>query len=197
MSTKYHFDFNSGEEAPKFDALDYAQGPTNAVQEFESVYATFWFADLSLGGHSFSFDNPAASAYDYHCYFEVFQALSNVKVSALLKRDVSDEFITSKRFHVVDVGRYPRLQEAIRHRFGAEGPLNGVTCPFIYQVRLYNENDCKEPEGKTKKAPRVFFRLTDKGVFSVFFLDLYHELCPATNYSGDKPVSIEEQKKAR
>lgn len=186
MPTKYHLpDPEPGDPKQKFDAIGYLDENLNKSESFTGKYATFWFADISIGTGPLPFDSSHASLFDYKKFFEITKELSGYRLSELLKDNLRDNFLKSRSFHRVNVGKYKFLQSVINKMFNTKGIfLDDLTCPFIYQIALYNSDECLEPAERRKKAPRIFFRLTNEGVYSVFFLDLYHECCPATDLSS-------------
>lgn len=174
-----------GEEERKFDALDYADLTSADYKSLEGVHTTFWYYDLSLSGGPYCFNGPNISVYDYQQYFATVSTLSTYAVVTLLSDSSADKYLIKRRFHRVNVGKYKNLKAALKAKFKIEGALDELNCPLIYQIGLYSSDECKEPEGSKKKAPRLFFRLTERGAFSMFLLDIYHELCPAKDRSSN------------
>lgn len=181
-----------GEEKRKFDALDYADITQEEYKTFDRVWSTFWYYDLSFSGEKYCFNGPNVSVYDYQKYFEVVSKLSTHYVSDILSKGSGNkelaEYLKKRNFHRVEVHKYNNFKNVLRQKFDIKGPIDDLSCPLVYQIGLYSAGECQEPKDKPEKAPRLFFRLTERGTFSLFLLDLYHELCKAPNMSSKRPA---------
>lgn len=166
-----NFDFPNPDEVE----LTYKFGDVFNLEHFENRKPVFKYEYISMNATEKCFNCPSIDTRIAIEYFKQLKTISQIKVSELLEAKHTDY-----RFELLNMRYNSKFYEFFRQNFKKDY-IKDKDMPMIGKFELFTDpREIEEIDGKEvfKKtlAPRVYFFVSQYGIFNLMYLDLYHDI---------------------